>query len=211
MVTNNKNKIIEFPSKTIISTPPVTKDGIENFDDYEGYEDEEYIYLLEEKDYPGLIQYCEDRATENPGDLYAKANLGKAYILNGNYEKALSYLTECHQQYPDIDEYQHLLLDVLFGMGMTENDYDWSKKPIVLRLNKDIIDACYLYLRPKRKPRSIYDIHNEFVFKGYVTFTPKDLLFELFDDQRFIADDPEDQELLRVVRKKDLKKLGRDN
>jgi tetratricopeptide (TPR) repeat protein len=211
MVTNNKNKIIEFPSKTRISTPPVTKDGIENFDDYGGYEDEEYFYLLEEKDYPGLIQYCKDRATENPGDLYAKANLGKAYILNGNYEKALNYLTECHQQYPDIDEYQHLLLDVLFGMGMTENDYDWSKKPVVLRLNKDIIDACYLYLGPKRKPRSIYDIHNEFVFKGYVTFTPKDLLLGLIDDRRFIADDPEDQELLRVVRKKDLKKLGKDN
>ena len=165
----------------------------------------QYFYLLEEKDYPGLIQYCKNRATENPGDLYAKANLGNSYILNGNYEKALSYLTECHQQYPDIDEYQHLLLDVLFRMGMTEDDYDWSKKPVVLRLNKDITDACYLYLKPKRKPRSIYDIHNEFIVKGYVTFTPKDLLSELLDDPRFNADDPEDQEMLRVVRKKDLK------
>ena len=128
IVTNNKTKIIEFPSKTGTSSPTVTKDGIENFNYYEGYEDDEYFYLLEEKDYPGLIQYCIDRAAENPGDLHAKANLGKAYILNSNYEKALSYLTECHQQYPDIDEYQHLLLDVLFEMGMTEDDYDWSKK-----------------------------------------------------------------------------------
>jgi len=210
-VTNNKTRIIEFPSKTGKSSPTVAKDGIENFNEYEGYEDEEYFYLLEEKDYPGLIQYCKNRTAENPADLHAKAHLGKAYILNGNYEKALSYLTECHQQYPDIDEYQHLLLDVLFGMGMTEDDYDWSKRPVVLRLTKDIIDACYLYLKPKRKPRSIYNIHNEFVFKGYVAFTPKDLLLELLDDQRFIADDPEDQELLRVVRKKDLKKLGKDN
>lgn len=207
-MTKNKTIIIEFPSKTGTSTHPVIKDGKEYFDDYE---DEEYFYLLEEKDYPGLIQYCNNRTAENPGDLYAKAHLGKAYILNGKHEKALSYLKECHQQYPDIDEYQHLLLDVLFGMGMTEDDYDWSKKPVVLRLNKDIIDACYLYLRPKRKPRSIYDIHNEFIFKGYVTFTPEDLLLKLLDDQRFIADDPEDQELLRVDRKKDLKKLGKDN
>ena len=79
------------------------------------------------------------------------------------------------------------------------------QKPVVLRLNKDIADACYLYLKPKRKPRSIYDIHNEFIFKGYATFTPKGLLSELLDDPRFIADDPEDQEMLRVVRKKDLK------
>jgi tetratricopeptide (TPR) repeat protein len=205
-VTKNKTTINEFPSKTRTSSHPFIKDGIENFDDFE---DEEYFYLLEEKDYPGLIQYCKNRAAENPVDLYAKADLGNAYILNGDYEKALSYLTECHQQYPDIDEYQHLLLDVLFGMGKTEDDYDWSKKPVVLRLNKDIIDACYLYLRPKRKPRSIYDIHNEFIFKGYVTFTPADLLLKLLDDQRFIADDPEDQELLRVFRKKDLKRIGK--
>ncbi|MEN8243428.1 MAG: hypothetical protein ABFS43_00850 [Thermodesulfobacteriota bacterium] len=204
MVKNKKTKIIEFPSKSGTSSPTVTKGGIENFNDFEEYEDDEYFYLLEEKDYQGLIKYCLDRASDNPEDLYAKAHLGKAYILNGNYEKALGYLTECHQQYPDIDEYQHLLLDVLFGMGMTEDDYDWSKKPVVLRLNKDIFDACYSYLRSKRKPRSIYDIHNEFVFKGYVAFTPEDLLLELLDDQRFIADDPEDQELLRVVRKKDL-------
>jgi len=209
-VTKNKNRTIEFPTKTEISSHPVIKDGIKNFDDYEGYEDEEYFYLLEEKDYPGLIQYCKDRATENPGGLYTKANLGKAYIFNGNYEKALSYLSECHQQYPDIDEYQHLLLDVLFGMGMTEDDYDWSKKSVVLRLNKEIVDACYLYLKPKRKPRSIYNIHNEFVFKGYVVFTPEDLLSELLKDERFIANDPEDQEMLRAVSKKDLKKLRKD-
>ena len=210
MVTNKNTKIIEFPSKTGTSTPPATKDGIQNFNDYEGYEDDDYFYLLEEKDYPGLIQYCKDRAAENPNDLNAKAHLGKAYVLNGNYEKALNYLTECHQQYPEINEYQHLLLDVLFGMGMTEDDYDWSKKPVVLRLYKDIIDACYLYLKPKRKPRSIYDIYNEFVFRGYVVFTPEDLLLKLLDDQRFIADDPEDPETLRVVRKKDLKKLRKD-
>ena len=71
----NKTKIIEFPSKTRTSSHPVINDGIENFDDYEEYEDEEYFYLLEEKDYPGLIQYCKNRAVENPGDLYAKANL----------------------------------------------------------------------------------------------------------------------------------------
>ena len=117
MVTNKNTKIIEFPSKTGTSTPPATKDDIQNFNDYEGYEDDDYFYLLEEKDYPGLIQYCKDRAAENPNDLNAKVHLGKAYVLNGNYEKALNYLTECHQQYPEINEYQHLLLDVLFGMG----------------------------------------------------------------------------------------------
>jgi len=209
-MTNKKTKIVEFPSKLEKSSPPVSQNDIENLNDHEGYEDDEYFYLLEEKDYPGLIQYYIARADENPDDLHAKAKLGEAYILNGNYETALSYLKECHQQYPEIDEYQYLLLDALFEMGLTEDDYDWSKKPVVLRLNKEIIDACYLYLKPKRKPRSIFDIHNEFLFKGYVAFTPKDLLSELLRDERFIANDPEDQEMLRAVRKDDLKKLRKD-
>ena len=210
MVANKKNKIIEFPSKLGTSSPLVFQDDIENLNDYEGYENEEYFYLLEEKDYPGLIQYCIDRAAENPDDLHAKAHLGEAYILNGNYETALSYLKKCHQQYPEIDEYQYLLLDALFEMGLNEDDYDWSKKPVVLRLNKEIIDACYFYLKPKRKPRSIYTIHNEFIFKGYIAFTPEDLLSELLKDERFIANNPEDQEMLRAVCKKDLKKLRKD-
>lgn len=95
-------------------------------------------------------------------------------------------------------------------MGLNENDYEWIKKPVVLRLTKEIIDACYIYLKPKRKLRSIYNIYNEFIFKGYVAFTPKDLLSVLLKDERFIADDSEDQEMLRVVRKKDLKKVLKD-
>jgi len=77
-------------------------------------------------------------------------------------------------------------------------------------LNKEIIDACYLYLKPKRKPRLIYNIHNEFIFKGYIAFTPEDLLSELLKDERFIVNNPEDQETLRAVCKKDLKKLRKD-
>ena len=53
MVTNKNTKIIEFPSKTGTSTPPAIKDDIQNYNDYEGYEDDDYFYLLEEKDYPG--------------------------------------------------------------------------------------------------------------------------------------------------------------
>ena len=46
--------------------------------------------------------------------------------------------------------------------------------------------------------------------KGYVAFTPKDLLSALLKDERFIAEDPENQEMLRAVRKKDLKKVLKD-
>ncbi len=65
-------------------------------------------------------------------------------------------------------------------------------------------------MKPKRKPRSIYNIHYDFIFKGCIAFTPEDLLSEFLKDERFIANDPEDQEMLRVVRKKDLKKLRKD-
>lgn len=209
-MSNKKAKIIEFPSKLKISTSSSIEKDNEGYKDYEEFEDEAYFYFLEEEDYEGLLRYCKGQTVNDPDDLYAKARLGKAYILNGQYETAINLLTECHKNYPEIDEYQHLLLDALFEMGLNENDYEWIKKPVVLRLTKEIIDACYIYLKPKRKLRSIYNIYNEFIFKGYVAFTPKDLLSVLLKDERFIADDSEDQEMLRVVRKKDLKKVLKD-
>jgi hypothetical protein len=56
-----KTKIIDFPSKFGTSSPPVFQDDVENLNDYEGYEDEEYFYLLEEKDERFIANDPEDQ------------------------------------------------------------------------------------------------------------------------------------------------------
>ncbi|MEA2103300.1 MAG: hypothetical protein U9P79_01480, partial [Candidatus Cloacimonadota bacterium] len=73
-------------------------------------------------------------------------------------------------------------------MGKTEDDFNWTEKPIVLKMTKKIIDACYEFLKPKRKPRSIDELYLIFVFKGYLRFKEKDLFEALTKDERFIID-----------------------
>jgi len=55
-------------------------------------------------------------------------------------------------------------------------------------MSKDIIDACYEFLKPKRKPRSVLEIHTQFVTKGYLLFTEEDLFRALVKDNRFMVE-----------------------
>ncbi len=89
-------------------------------------------------------------------------------------------------------------------LGKTENDFSWAKRPVVLRMSKDIIETCYEFLKPKRKPRSLMELRDMFITEGYLLFSVQDLLKALVDDGRFEVDSP-DREFwaeVSVVRKK---------
>jgi hypothetical protein len=45
-----------------------------------------------------------------------------------------------------------------------------------------------LFLKSKRKPRSVNELHTRFVLKGYLLFTEKDLLKALSEDGRFVVE-----------------------
>ena len=48
-----------------------------------------YAELREQGDYERLVAHCEEEADRSPGDLQALERLGNAYVLNGNYQKAV--------------------------------------------------------------------------------------------------------------------------
>ena len=102
--------------------------------------------------------------------------------------------------------FQYLILDALFALGKNENGFNWTKKPKVLRLSKEINDSCYLYLKPKRKPQTIDDVWCSFLSQGYIKFKREELLLELKNDGRFIIENETDPYCARVKtkRKKDL-------
>ena len=187
-----------FPARSI--SPKEHKDDFDDFEDWEPY-----AQLIEKQDYPGLVRYCKKRAEQRPDHLYAQYNLGHAYILNGEYENAIDFMSDHHRKHPWIGDYQHVILDALFALDKDEGDFNWVEKPVVLRLSENILDACYEFLKPKRKPRSVADLYIEFVMKGYVLFIEEDLYNALSTDQRFNVENPcEDQHLakVQVVRKK---------
>ena len=62
------------------------------------------------------------------------------------------------RKHPDNIDYQHLILDAIFALGKTENNFVWIEKPAILRMSDDILDFCYEFLRRKRKPRSVLEL-----------------------------------------------------
>jgi tetratricopeptide (TPR) repeat protein len=154
-------------------------------DDFESWEG--HSELLESKDYPALVQYCEREVARNPGDLHAHGRLGEAYVLNGQYQKAIDSMGECHRAYPDVEDFQYIILDALFALGKTEDDFPWLETPTIIRLGARVIDDCYEYLRPKRKPRSVDELHTTLLVRGYVTFTHEQLMHALAADERFVV------------------------
>lgn len=162
------------------------EDYDDDFIDFEAWE--VHADLMEKNDYPGLVKYCEGQVSRRPDDLYAQIRLGEAYLLNGQYNVAIQRMGDCHRKYPDISEFSRLILDALFALGKTEDDYEWIQKPRILTIGPPVLDACYEYLRPKRKPRDVETLRNEFMSKGYLKFSSEDLLKALIEDDRFVVE-----------------------
>jgi len=192
-----KEKIIKFPQ-----IREKYQFDEEEFHDFEsGVEHQKF---LDNEDYPGLVKFCKQRAEKYPDDLYAQYELGDAYVLNGEYTKAIDFITDHHKKYPWNPDYHYVILDALFALGKMEDDFDWIKKPVVLRMSTDIVDTCYEFLKRKRLPRSIIAIYDIFITEGYLLFSGQDLLVALLQDRRFIVDKPEDELFaeVSVIRKK---------
>jgi hypothetical protein len=78
-------------------------------------------------------------------------------------------------------------LDALFAMGKSEDDFEWAERPQILRMSDSTLDFCFNFLRLKKKPRTVSELHNEFIPRGYLLFFEKDLLSALLGDERFLV------------------------
>ena len=65
------------------------------------------------------------KAEQRPDHLYAQYNLGHAYILNGEYENAIDFMSDHHRKHPWIGDYQYVILDALFALDKDEGDFNW--------------------------------------------------------------------------------------
>jgi len=163
----------------------------EKFDD-EFEEWEAFSALHAKEDYPGLVKFCEHRFNKYPDDQYSQYYLGAAYVLNGQYEKAINFMSKYHREFPENIDFQHVILDALFLSGKDENDFNWTEKPVIFRMSNEILDICYKFLKTKKKSRTIDDLYFKFQIKGYLLFSVEDLLKKLLKDNRFTISKAED-------------------
>ncbi|GJQ59383.1 MAG: tetratricopeptide repeat protein [Candidatus Scalindua sp. AMX11] len=134
----------ELKSKIIKSRYDLTESEVYDDDDYDEFEDWEVGYdLLEKKDYKALLRYRERRAERYSDDSDALYHLGEAYVLNGEFEKAIQLISVHHEQEPDNPNFIHIILDALFALGKSENGFKWINKPKVLRMGREILNKCY--------------------------------------------------------------------
>ena len=50
-----------------------------------------------------------------------------------------------------------------------------------------VLDECYRFLRPKRKPRSVWDLYERFMTRGHLLFSEDDLVRKLLADGPFVV------------------------
>jgi len=158
----------------------------DEYDDEEWEADANYYY---NQDWQGLVELRLQMALKNPEDVDCQWRLGEAYVLNKNYDKALIFLSELHKQEPEDPNIQQSLLDALFATGKDESSIDWVVDPNVLRLNRNILEYCYDYLKKKREPKAVYELYTDLYAYGYPAFDDKQLLHFLFRDKRFQISD----------------------
>ena len=170
--------------------------------DFESWED--YCHFHDRRDYAGLVAYCRDEVKRAPNDLYAAERLMQAFVLNGDFTDVINFGATLERRYPGVGMFSHHILDALFALGKTEADFDWTEPPSIVRLDPGVLNACYAFLRTKRKPRSLFDLHSELWLDDYVAFTDEQLLDYLNQDGRFVVngDSPTNAEICAARKRK---------
>lgn len=102
----------------------------------------------------------------------------------GDLLEAYARLSILHREEPSRFEIQELLLDVLFGLGLDENDFRWVERPRVVRLDRSTRDRIDLHLR-RTGPKDVHLLRFELFHREYLCFDEETLAAHLRLDPRF--------------------------
>ncbi len=122
--------------------------------------------LYEAEDWVGLLNLREKDAKKHPSDLYAQQRYADALNLNNRYKDALDFITPLYKANYEFAFGVHEIVDALYGLGKTEDDFNWVVKPDILNLNSDMLKLCVDFLKPKRKSVSVTDIYCDLIVKS---------------------------------------------
>jgi hypothetical protein len=148
-----------------------------DFEDTYGLEDwEDDKILFENEDWINLLELREERAKNAPSDLYAQQRFAEALNLNKRFADTLDFITPIYHNNYETGFGIHEIIDALYGLGKSENDFNWIVKPKVIKLDSDALKLCVDFLKLKRKPSSITDLYCDLIMHGdYSSFDEEQL------------------------------------
>jgi len=176
---------------------------MDNRYDPEGWEREYLIY--EEKRWDDLVELRKEQSEEDKNDLNAQVELGDAYVLAKRYEEALTLLTPLHQMYPQDSDVKRVILDILKLTGKTEDEFNWKRKPEVLKLDENLFQRCLTILKKKRKnKRTMFELEIALTVNNtYLGFEIKELETWLRNDPRlkFIEEKDKIDPIIEILKR----------
>jgi tetratricopeptide (TPR) repeat protein len=150
---------------------------------FEGFQVE--FDMINNKEWDRLYNFRLKKAKLNYYDLESRINLAEVYILKKDYNKAVEEFKKLHEIDSENRYITDYLLESLEKLNIDFNKFDWKKKPIVVELNKNIMDKVFEYLKGKRKPIEIEDLMYIASDFEYTNFTRKEFKNKLKKDGRF--------------------------
>ena len=153
----------------------MTKD----FDELEDWEED--YNLINAENWPGLLEFRRKKALKRPSDLHAQEAYAEALNLNKKHRETIDFLRPLYAENWDIGFGISVILDALYAQGKTEDDFDWIKKPEILKLDHSMIGFCREQLINKRKPYEVWQLHTAMIMKfDYVAFNESELVAFIF-------------------------------
>lgn len=144
--------------------------------DFEGWEAVAEFY--EKEDWVGLLKLQKRRAEKDPTNLQLQEALAIALNLNKKYAETLKLLEPFYRQNHKSGFGINEIMKALIGLNKTENDFNWVKKPKILKLDDETINLCVEYLKRKRKPRSVSDVYIYLIVKSDFMYFNEESLAE---------------------------------
>ena len=151
----------------------------EYYDDFEGWERD--CELIEKEDWKKLLEFRTEDLKTNPVEYYTVQRYLEALNYNKKFNKVIEFVKEWQEIHnEDVDIYKHEILDALFGLGLSENDFEWKEKPEVYQLDEIFEQKMVELISQKRYGLSIEEIYEKLIVSGCY------LKFEYLEFESFI-------------------------
>jgi tetratricopeptide (TPR) repeat protein len=160
----------------------------EYLDSHNRFEWWEKDWELEDRgDLIALLELRRAMLQRDPEDGRLYLHLADAYILLGDFERALKVAARLHRAAPDDYEAQELIIELLAASGRDLFDFEWVQEPLLTFLDASLVERCRTFLLAERGACTTFELLTELFDQEHCLFDEDELAHYLARDDRFVV------------------------